>query len=126
MSGLDVLTFFNSAVAVLVRGREITRMPAHLYEEWSSPTERQIRRDYGVLATYGTKILLNDAWVRLLRIEADILPSDDEALLAFKSACSSEFTMTAVAVSHTTIYLFHILLSISLTIECSNKDRERS
>jgi hypothetical protein len=66
----------------------------------------EIRKSYGILATYGTKILLNDAWVLLHQIETDILPSNDQDMLAFRSAYLSDFAMTAVAVSHLITPLF--------------------
>jgi hypothetical protein len=106
MSGLDILTVFNGAIELVTLGRGILKIPSHLYNEWMSPKEMQIRKSYGILATYGTKILLNDAWILLHRIETDILPSDDRAILAFKSAYSSDCAMTAVAVSHLTTLLF--------------------
>lgn len=102
MSGLDILTFFNGAIELVTLGRGIFKIPSHLHKEWKSPKEMRIRKSYGILATYGTKILLNDAWILLHRIETDILPSDDQAILAFKSAYSSDCAMTAVAVSHLT------------------------
>jgi hypothetical protein len=99
MSGIDILTFFNGTIGLVTLGRGIIKIPSHLYEEWTSSKEMQIRKSYGIIMTYGTKTLLNDAWMLLHQIETDILPSDNQAILAFKSACSADFTMTAVAVS---------------------------
>lgn len=43
MSGLDILTLFNGTIGLVALSRGILKIPSHIYEEWDSPTEVQIR-----------------------------------------------------------------------------------